>query len=176
MFEELLQKNCFSDDPAEREKAAEQLEHLYGCEINCMEMDPSVQFAHHGRGCTIVAAKICKGAVIYQNVTIGSNMKYNKESRKWENVGTPIIDENVTVCDGAKILGPVIIGANSVVAAGAVITKDIPADSVAYGVNQYKAKDNNYDLVYRKDMPQAEDILEANQKLIQKFRQLKFAS
>lgn len=29
---------------------------------------------------------------------------------------------------------------NSVVGAGAIITKDMPANSIAYGVNQFKAK------------------------------------
>lgn len=171
MFEELVEISCFSEDERERAKAKEQLEHLYNCEIYCMEMDSSVRFAHHARGCTIVAAKICSGVVIYQNVTIGSNMKYDKINQKWENVGTPIIAENVVVCDGAKILGPVIIGADSVIAAGAIITKDIPKNSVAYGVNQYKPKAENYDLVYNENMPDGEEIISMNQKLIQSFKE-----
>ena len=176
MFKELIQKNCFSKDTTERNKAAAELERLYGCEINCMELDSSVLFAHHGRGCTIVAAKICKGVVIYQNVTIGSNMKYNKIHQKWDNVGSPIIDENVIICDGAKILGAIVIGANSVIAAGAIITKDIPPNSVAYGINQYRAKDENYDLVYREDTPRADEIIEVNRKLILRFNQQKLES
>lgn len=171
MFEELIKKNCFSTDKIEREEAAKELEKLYNCEIYCTEIDPSVLFAHHARGCTIVAAKICKGVVIYQNVTMGSNMKYNKTSQMWENIGSPIIAENVIVCDGAKILGPVIIGANSIVAAGAIITKDIPMNSVAYGINQFRLKDENYDLVYRSNLPDVESIVEADKKLIARFRQ-----
>lgn len=171
MFEELIKKNCFSTDKIEREEAAKELEKLYNCEIYCTEIDPSVLFAHHARGCTIVAAKICKGVIIYQNVTIGSNMKYNKTSQMWENIGSPIIAENVIVCDGAKILGPVIIGANSIVAAGAIITKDIPMNSVAYGINQFRPKDENYDLVYRSNLPDVESIVEADKKLIARFRQ-----
>lgn len=170
MFEELIKKSCFSENAAEREEAAKNLELLYHCEIHCTQIDPSVLFAHHARGCTIVAAKICKGVVIYQNVTMGSNMKYNKVSQEWENIGSPIISENVIVCDGAKILGPVIIGANSVIAAGAIITKDIPMNSVAYGINQYRPRDRNYDLVYRSDSPDAKRIDEANKKLIAKFQ------
>lgn len=171
MFEELIKINCFSQDRIEREKAAKKLEQLYNCEIYCTEIDPSVLFAHHARGCTIVAAKICKGVVIYQNVTMGSNMKYNKVSKMWENVGSPIIAENVIVCDGAKILGPVIIGANSIVAAGAIITKDIPMNSIAYSVNQFRPKDKNYDFVYRNNLPDAESIIETDKKLIAKFNQ-----
>ena len=126
MFEELLKINCFSLDKKARTEASDLLERLYSCEINCMEIDKSVRFAHHGRGCTIVAAKICENVVIFQNVTIGSNMKYNKINNQWENVGNPIIARNVIIADGAKILGPIIIGENSVIAAGAIITKDIP--------------------------------------------------
>lgn len=86
-FEELLEINCFSKETTERAKAADLLEKYYCCEIHCADMDRSVRFAHHARGCTIVAAKICKNVVIYQNVTIGSNMRYNKVQEKWENVG-----------------------------------------------------------------------------------------
>jgi serine O-acetyltransferase len=168
-FEELLEANCFADDAAERAKAADLLEQRYCCEINCTDMDKSVLFAHHARGCTVVAAKICKNVVIYQNVTIGSNLRYNKTESKWENVGTPILAENVVVADGAKILGPIIIGANTVVGAGAIITKDIPANSVAYGTNQYKPKDPNYDLVFNPNMISGEEIAKVNKRRAAEF-------
>lgn len=170
-FEELLRVNCFSSIKEEREEASKKLEQLYGCEIHCTEIDSNVLFAHHARGCTIVAAKICKNVVIYQNVTIGSNMKYNRVHQKWENIGSPIISENTIICDGAKILGPIVIGANSVIGAGAIITKNIPANSIAFGVNQYKPKDENYDLVYNTNLPSAEEIIEIDKKLIRKFNE-----
>ncbi len=169
MFDELLKKNCFSTDEKERQEAADQLEHLYGCQISAIEMDESVLFAHHARGCTIVAAKICKNVVIYQNVTIGSNLKYNKRTKEWENVGNPVIGKNVVVSDGAKILGPVIIGDGTVIGAGAIITKNIPENSVAYGVNQYKPKDPDYDLVFYKNMIEPEKIVAACNALIAKY-------
>ena len=168
-FEELLHTNCFSEDTAAQRKAAELLEKYYCCEIHCTNMDESVLFAHHARGCTIAAAKISKGVVIYQNVTIGSNMKFNKAERKWENVGSPIIDEGVIISDGAKILGPVVIGRNTVIGAGAIITIDIPENSVAYGVNHYKPKDPNYDLVFNPDMPSGEEIMEIDKQRVQAF-------
>lgn len=168
-FEELLKINCFSADTAEKAKAANLLEQRYCCEIRCADMDKSVLFAHHARGCTIVAAKICRNVVIYQNVTIGSNMRYNKIHKQWENVGSPILAENVIVADGAKILGPVIIGMNTVVGAGAIITKSIPANSVAFGVNQYKPKDPDYDLVFNPDMLPGEEIMNVDQKRVDEF-------
>lgn len=170
MFEELIKLNCFSQDQQVVKEAGERLEQLYGCEINCTEIDESVLFAHHARGCTIIAAKICENAVIYQNVTIGSNMKYNKMTKEWENVGNPIIGRNVIVADGAKILGPITIGENTVVGAGAIITKSIPANCVAYGVNQYKLRDLNYDLLFsRENMLDSSKIIAENKRLIAAF-------
>ena len=168
-FEELLEINCFSDDEPKRAAAAELLEHRYCCEIRCAYMDRSVRFAHHARGCTIVAAKICRNVVIYQNVTIGSNMKYNKLRKQWENVGSPILADNVIVADGAKILGAVTIGENTVIGAGAIITKSIPANSVAYGINQYRQKDPEYDLIFNPDMIPGEKITEIDEKRVAKF-------
>jgi serine O-acetyltransferase len=168
-FEELLEINCFGEDAAEKTKAADLLERRYCCEIHCADMDRSVLFAHHARGTTVVAAKICANVVIYQNVTIGSNLRYNRIQNKWENVGTPILAENVIVSDGAKILGPVVIGANTVIGAGALITNSIPANSIAYGVNQYKPKPASYDFVFAPNMISGEEITEVNKQLVAEF-------
>ena len=45
-----------------------------------------------------------------------------------------VIKDNVWICSGAIILAGVTIGENSVIAAGSVVTKDIPANVVAMGV------------------------------------------
>lgn len=168
-FNELIQQNCFSTDQEAKDRAAIELEHQYGCEVNCIEIDPSVQFAHHGRGSIIIAAKICSGVVIFQNVTIGSNQKFNRLTNQWENLGNPVLGQNVIVADGAKILGPVIIGANSVIGAGAIITKDVPSDSIAYGVNKIKARDPHFDLVFHNPMPQRDQLIQASQEVIERY-------
>lgn len=169
IFDKLLKTNCFSKKKILKSIAANLLEKFYCCEINCMEIDISVLFAHHARGCTIISTKICENVVIFQNVTIGSNERYNKTNRECENIGTPIISKNVIIADGAKILGPIIIGENSVIGAGAIVTKDMPANSVAYGVNQFKPKDPNYDLVYNPNRTSLEEIIKANNNLRMKF-------
>jgi len=171
MFDKLVKLNCFSKNKLLKALAKNLLEKLYSCEINCTEIDRSVLFAHHARGCTIAASKICENVVIYQNVTIGSNMRFNKTNGEWENVGGPIIGKNTVIGDGAKILGPIIIGENSVVAAGAIITKDMPPNSVIYGVNKYKPKDQNYDLIFNgfSNMIDFRKIIEANKKLIEGY-------
>jgi acetyltransferase-like isoleucine patch superfamily enzyme len=49
-------------------------------------------------------------------------------------VGKPIvIERNVWVAAGATILGGVTVGENSVVAAGSVVTKDVPANTLVGG-------------------------------------------
>jgi serine O-acetyltransferase len=169
MFDKLVGINCFSKNRFLKKIAGNLLEKFYCCEINCTEMDKSVRFAHHARGCTIVASKICGNVVIFQNVTIGSNLRFNKINNEWENVGNPFICKNVIIADGAKILGPVMIGENTVVAAGAIITKDVPASSVAYGVNQFRPKDADYDLIFNSNMINFEKIVEANKELMAKF-------
>ena len=45
-----------------------------------------------------------------------------------------VIEANVWIATGATILGGVTVGENSVVAAGAVVTKDVPPNSLAAGV------------------------------------------
>lgn len=170
MFDKLVKINCYSNNRTLKKAAGNLLEKFYCCEINCVEIDKSVKFAHHARGCTIIASKIYENVVIFQNVTIGSNMRYNKLTCEWENVGNPIICRNVVIADGAKILGPIIIGKNTVVAAGAIITKDVPVNSIAYGVNQFKIKDANYDFVFNPNMINSEKIIEANNKLITRFK------
>jgi len=169
MFEKLVKINCHSKSRILKKAAGNLLEKFYCCEINCTEISKSVRLAHHARGCTIIAAKICENVVIFQNVTIGSNMRYNKLTGDWENIGNPIICKNVVVADGAKVFGPVIIGENSIVAAGAIITKDIPANSIAYSVNKYRTKNADYDFLFNSNSLHSEKIIAANHKLIAKF-------
>ena len=44
-----------------------------------------------------------------------------------------IIGDNVWICAGVIVLPGVTIGANSVIGAGSVVTRDIPPDSLAVG-------------------------------------------
>ena len=45
-----------------------------------------------------------------------------------------VIKDNVWICSGVIVCAGVTIGENSVIAAGSVVTKDIPANVVAMGV------------------------------------------
>jgi serine O-acetyltransferase len=46
----------------------------------------------------------------------------------------PIIGNNVDVGSGAKLLGPIRIGDNTIIGANAVVLCDVPANSIAVGV------------------------------------------
>lgn len=82
----------------------------------------------HGSGVVIgETAEIGDNCTIYQGVTLGGTGK---------DVGKrhPTLGNNVLVGSGAKILGPVNIGDNVKVAAGAVVLTELPDHSTAVGI------------------------------------------
>ena len=85
-------------------------------------------FIDHGSGVVIgETAIIGDGCTLYQGVTLGG-------TGKDEGKRHPTLGNNVMVGAGAKILGPVNIGDNSKIAAGAVVLTDIPANCTAVGI------------------------------------------
>ena len=64
---------------------------------------------------------------IHPNVTIGRVFAGRKK-------GTPTIGNNVVVFAGAKIIGNINVGDNSVIGPNAVVIEDVPNDSVAVGI------------------------------------------
>src|SRR5690625_3527567 len=63
----------------------------------------------------------------YHGVTLGGQTLEKKKRH-------PTLEDEVVVGAGAKILGPVVIGARSAVGANAVVVKDTPDDSIATGI------------------------------------------
>ena len=43
---------------------------------------------------------------------------------------------NTTVCAGAKLIGGIVIGENCIIGANAVVTKNVPDDSVVVSANK----------------------------------------
>lgn len=70
-------------------------------------------------------------AVIGKNCLIGQCVTIGGRSKHYE---VPKIGDNVYISAGVKILGPVTIGHNCVIGAGAIVLTDIPANSVAVGI------------------------------------------
>lgn len=94
------------------------------------------------------ASKIGKNSIILQQVTIGV-----ADWKKSENIKAPVIGDNVLIGAGAKILGGVTVGDNCRIGANAVVTADIPPNSIVKAQNQVIVKeslDNRY-YVRKKD-------------------------
>lgn len=92
-------------------------------------------YIQHGFSTIITAQKIGKNCRVYQQVTIG----YKEMER-------PILEDNVSVACGAKVLGGITMHAHSMAAAGAVVVKDVPEKAIVGGVParvlQYKDETN----------------------------------
>ena len=85
-------------------------------------------FIDHGMGVVIgETSEVGDDVMLYHGVTLGGR-SLDKVKRH------PTLGDRVTVGTGARILGAVVIGADSQVGANAVVVKDVPAHSVAVGV------------------------------------------
>jgi len=85
-------------------------------------------FVDHGMGAVIgETAEVGANVTLYHGVTLGGT-SWKKGKRH------PTLEDDVVVGAGAKILGPITIGARTRVGANAVVVKDVPADSVVVGI------------------------------------------
>ena len=85
-------------------------------------------FIDHGMGVVIgETAEVGKGVTLYHGVTLGGTT-LNQGKRH------PTLEDHVVVGAGAKVLGNIVIGANSRIGANAVVIKSVPPDSVVVGV------------------------------------------
>ena len=101
---------------------------LTGIEIHPGAVIGRRVFIDHGMGVVIgETAVVGDDVMLYHGVTLGGRQREGGKRH-------PTIEDGVAVGAGAKILGPITIGAGSVVGANAVVTKDAPADSVLVGV------------------------------------------
>lgn len=82
----------------------------------------------HGHGIVIgETAEVGDDVMIYQGVTLGGTGK---------DVGKrhPTVESGVMIGAGAKVLGPITIGKNAKIAAGAVVVKDVEPNCTVVGV------------------------------------------
>lgn len=139
---------------------------LYGCEIgkNC-KIDAFVYIESGvkiGDNCKIRAFTfIPEGVTIENNAFIGPGVSFTND--KYPRATTPegklkirpdwkleriIVKKDASIGANATIVGPVIIGENTLIAAGAVVTKDVEPGQIVAGVPAKPVgmiDDQNYD-------------------------------
>ena len=85
-------------------------------------------FIDHGMGVVIgETAEIGDDVMLYHDVTLGGR-SLAKIKRH------PTIEDGVTIGAGARVLGPVTVGAGTQIGANAVVVKDVPAGVTVVGV------------------------------------------
>lgn len=98
-----------------------------------VEIHPAAQigrrfFIDHGMGVVIgETAVVGDDCMLYHGVTLGGTASARVKRH-------PTLEDGVLVGSGAKILGPVTLGAGSKVGANAVVLHDVPPGAVATGV------------------------------------------
>ena len=80
-------------------------------------------YIQHGFSTIITAKKIGENCRIYQQVTIG-----------YKGDDAPVLEDNVSVTCGAKVLGDITMHSGSLAAAGAVVVKDVPKNAIVAGI------------------------------------------
>ena len=85
-------------------------------------------FIDHGMGVVIgETAEIGDDCTLYHGVTLGGT-SWNKGKRH------PTLARGVVIGAGAKLLGPILVGAGAKIGSNAVVVKDVPADATAVGI------------------------------------------
>ncbi len=80
-------------------------------------------YIQHGFATIISAQKIGENCRIYQQVTIG-----------YKGASSPVLEDNVSVTCGAKVLGDITMHTGSLAASGSVVVKDVPENAIVAGV------------------------------------------
>ena len=100
---------------------------MFGIEVAAQcQIGPGL-FLPHTQGTVIGAGTIGRDCTIYQGVTIGArelDMEFALERR-------PIIGDDVVIGAGAKVLGPIEIGARARIGSNANVVRSLPPGSLA---------------------------------------------
>jgi len=103
---------------------------LFGIEVPArLTIGPGLVVAHT-QGTVLGGRAIGSNVTIFHQVTLGATLadfNYTPSLR-------PLIEDNVMLCAGAKILGGITVGHDSVVGANAVVLDNVAPNSLAVGV------------------------------------------
>ncbi len=85
-------------------------------------------FIDHGMGVVIgETAEIGDDCTLYHGVTLGGTT-WEKGKRH------PTLENGVVIGAGAKVLGPITVGANARIGSNAVVVRDVPANATVVGI------------------------------------------
>ena len=92
----------------------------------------------HTQGIVLGARSIGSNVTIYQQVTLGaSDADYG-----YDPVTRPVIEDDVTLTAGVKVIGSVTVGRGTLVGANGVVVRDLPPNVIAGGVPARILRDN----------------------------------
>lgn len=77
---------------------------------------------------------------VYNGVCVIAKVTGDEERLATKARRHAIIGDNVILCNGCVIIGPVTIGNDCIIGARAIVTRDVPARSVVIGVNQIRPR------------------------------------
>jgi len=108
---------------------------LTGIEIHPKAEIGKNLFIDHGMGVVIgETSKIGDNVTIYHNVTLGGIAPSINSNDQRNTKRHPTLEDNVVVGSGAQILGPIVIGKNSLIGSNSVVTKNVVEKSVMAGI------------------------------------------
>jgi UDP-2-acetamido-3-amino-2,3-dideoxy-glucuronate N-acetyltransferase len=137
-----------------------ELVNLYGCSIGDeTKIGPFVEIQKNvviGSRCKISSHSfVCEGVTIEDEVFIGHgvifiNDRYPRATAKGQlqteadwNLRTTRVKRGASIGSGALIMCDLTIGENALIAAGAVVTHDVPDHSIVLGVPARMMRDSN---------------------------------
>lgn len=106
-----------------------------GVEINTKQTIGSGLSLTHPHDIVIgEGVRIGKNVTIYNGVTLGALTLKAIDKNKDVSTRYPLIEDGVTIFSGAKVIGPVSIGKNSIIGANSVVNDSFPENSVIAGI------------------------------------------
>ena len=112
------------------------LEKSTGVELSCFAEIGNIRIAH-GKNIVIGGnSKVGDNVTIYNGVTLGvsGRLRIEDNGSVMQINDYPTIEDNCIIYTGAKILGGITIGKNSIIGANSVVIKDVPENSLVVGI------------------------------------------
>jgi len=102
------------------------IRHLYGADIHWnAQFEPGVMIIHGTGMCISHGTVVGSGVILFQGVTLGEGV--DPLTRQ---IGSPRIERDVHIGPGATLIGPIVIGAESKIMAGCVVTRSVAPGSI----------------------------------------------